>query len=223
MNILAKEVTVIGDVHGCYKTLLALVDKIKIQFPGTQIAFCGDLVDRGPDSRAVVEFVYSNGYKCVKGNHEFMMYTDLDKTTEYPGSWEFNGGRETLESYEEFPEALNRHCIWMQNLPHYLEFCNCRNENGDMLVVSHSSIQGYWQNKDNEAENIMWNREPVSTAAGYHQGIFNIFGHTPTPEPQIGKFHANVDTGCVFKRVHYGKLTGLHFPSMTVIQQENIE
>jgi serine/threonine protein phosphatase 1 len=221
--MISEQVAVIGDVHGCKKTLIVLVDKIKIEFPESKICIAGDLVDRGPDSAGVVEFCIKNKILVTKGNHEQMMHTDLDETTEYPGSWLFNGGVETIASYKGDEELMNTHALWMSNLPHYLEFPNCRNDNDDMLVVSHSSIQGYWKDRDNEKDNIMWNREPVSESAGYYEGIFNIFGHTPTPEPQIGKFHANIDTGCVYKRAHFGKLTALVFPDMKIIQQENIE
>lgn len=219
-----KQVVAIGDIHGCYDTLIALITKIKAQFPDAQIVSCGDLVDRGPKSRQVVQYMINNNIDCVKGNHEQMMYTDLDETTEYPGTWDMNGGRETRASYQHDEELMQKHANWMAKLPHYIEFPEVKNENGDMLVVSHSSIQGFWKDRDLQADNIMWNREPVSEAAGHHQGIFNVFGHTPIKNgPQIGQFHANIDTGCVFNRSGYNKLTALAFPSMTVIQQENIE
>ena len=51
-----KNIYIISDVHGCYKTLIALID----QFPNKQnskIVFVGDLVDRGNDSYNVVKFI----------------------------------------------------------------------------------------------------------------------------------------------------------------------
>ena len=51
-----ENIYIISDVHGCYKTLLALIE----QFPNKQnskIVFVGDLVDRGNDSYNVVKFI----------------------------------------------------------------------------------------------------------------------------------------------------------------------
>lgn len=77
---------VIGDVHGCIKTLRALMED-KIQ-PGRQdrLIFVGDYVDRGPDSKGVVSYLMElrlMGYHLtlLKGNHEDMMLRSVyDKT-----------------------------------------------------------------------------------------------------------------------------------------------
>lgn len=221
-----KEVIAIGDVHGCEKTLRALVKNIREQFPEAEIVMCGDLIDRGPRSRQVVQFVIDQGFKCVSGNHENMMVTDLDETTEYPGTWQMNGGDQALKSYDNDQDKLAAHAKWMSRLPAVLVFPDVKNESGDVLVVSHSTVQDYFEDgkiiPGMESE-VMWNRNYISEAKGMHQGIYNVHGHTPTPKAQIGKFHANIDTGCCFKRSHYGVLTALAFPSMTLIQQENID
>jgi serine/threonine protein phosphatase 1 len=67
-----KNIYIISDVHGCYKTLLALIE----QFPNKQnskIVFVGDLIDKGINSCDVIEFVKNNNYDCVLGNHDEMM------------------------------------------------------------------------------------------------------------------------------------------------------
>ena len=61
---------VIGDVHGHYKTLLALTEKLP---QNAKLIFVGDLIDRGPQSMEVVKFVRESGYLCVMGNHEHIM------------------------------------------------------------------------------------------------------------------------------------------------------
>ena len=63
---------VIGDVHGHYDTLVALLDSIS---PTTndEVYFLGDLIDRGPKSAQVVDLVMRNQFKCLRGNHEEMM------------------------------------------------------------------------------------------------------------------------------------------------------
>ena len=55
---------IIADIHGCFKTLQALIKKLP---EDQEICFSGDLIDRGRNSKDVVEFVKSNGYKCCRG------------------------------------------------------------------------------------------------------------------------------------------------------------
>ena len=62
---------VIGDIHGCFESLLALEEAIKNVDPGATFVAVGDLVDRGPDSMKVVEhFCSSDDHTSVMGNHE---------------------------------------------------------------------------------------------------------------------------------------------------------
>ena len=62
-----KKHYIIGDVHGEYKTLLALLEKIP---KDSEIIFVGDIVDRGLQTREVVALVRQRGYQVVKSNHE---------------------------------------------------------------------------------------------------------------------------------------------------------
>lgn len=89
----------------------------------------------------------------------------------------------------------------------------------------HSDLDQYMNFSDGRFKNkVLWNRDVPSKAKGKQLGFYNVFGHTPKPDgPLITKHYANIDTGCVFKRVHYGKLTALHYPSLEFIQQENID
>lgn len=221
---------VIGDCHGTYKTLLALIEKIKAQYPEEQIVSVGDLVDRGPDSKSVVQYVIDNNILCVRGNHEEMMWKAvLIHTDEDNELWLNNGGFQTLDSYNGDDDLLIKHAKWMKDLPLYIEFPLSFNENGRYLVVSHSNVGEVWkwskeQRSQEEAhfnEYILWNRYNEED----NIDIYNIFGHTPQYNgADIDSFYTNVDTGAVFTgREGYGKLTAIHWPSMTLIQQENIE
>lgn len=223
---------VIGDVHGSYKTLMALVAKLPV---GVPITFAGDLVDRGPDSRKVVQFVIENGYDCVRGNHEQMMIEHVTNTAapEYMNKWtDFtaNGGLNTLNSYTGFPEDLKFHVDWMRALPVYVEYKDIKGENGRHLVVSHSAIGKVWDWSEERRKqmvkqfesHIMWDRDRFED----RPEIYNVFGHTPRPNPVLKSFYANIDTGACFKRDGngmYGQLTALQYPEMIVTQQENCD
>lgn len=224
-----KQVTVIGDIHGCFDTFVALLKKIPKE---DIIVLAGDLIDRGPKSMQVVQYVMEHPeILCVKGNHEEMMYTDLDKTTEYPGTWEHNGGEQTLRNYEDNSGKLDRdkidkHIEWMKKLPLYLEFEDVKNDDGRHLVVSHASIIAMWNHKEesNFKDEVLWNRDSVNTSQCLRNSIYNVFGHTPQyMTPTITEYYANIDTGCVFNRTGYHNLTALRFPSLEIIQQTNID
>lgn len=224
---------VLSDLHGCYNTMLALIEKIKADFPNDEIIIAGDLVDRGPRSRQVVQYCIDNNIKVVKGNHEDMMCTDvLDKPSQWRGGWYELEGVETIKSYcnEEGivnTELMKIHAEWMNNLPLYLEFTDCKNEENKHLVVSHSSIFDVWHRKDNPdaffKQQVLWNRDYISSEVR-HMNIFNCFGHTPFPDyPRITDCYANIDTGACFNDPHYGIMSAIHFPSMKVIQQKNLD
>src|ERR1044072_2157129 len=106
---LQKGKWIIGDVHGCWKTLWNLLIKIRgrtnedLLF-GPKVAerlvFVGDLIDRGPSSKSVIDFVRRYNVPCVRGNHEDMW---LNKYNQYEsGIWVRNGGNTTLVSYSHF-------------------------------------------------------------------------------------------------------------------------
>lgn len=225
------KIAVIGDVHGCVKTLKALDNKIPEDYIRV---FAGDLIDRGPNSKEAVEYIIQKGYLCVLGNHEDMMLDFL--LHKRAGSREpffYNGGKETLESYgyhfnqteyEQDP-VIKKHLEWMNELPIYLEFENVKNAKGQHLIVSHSAAEPAWHYKDtvdkHEAylfcQTLLWGRKPDIKPI---PGIYNVFGHTPHQDnPRVKSHYANIDTGCVFKN----KLTALVFPDMITIDQEYID
>lgn len=91
----------IGDVHGCAAALRALVRQIEPQSTDT-IVMLGDCVDRGPDSRGVIETLLDLRGRCelvpILGNHEEMMLNFLDSRVQ-PDDWLVVGGDATIASY----------------------------------------------------------------------------------------------------------------------------
>ena len=57
--VIMERTYVIGDIHGCYDKLIALMDKINIDLDSEKLVFIGDYIDRGPDSFEVVEYLIS--------------------------------------------------------------------------------------------------------------------------------------------------------------------
>jgi len=96
---------IIGDIHGSYLTMLALIEKVKEKDPKAEFIFTGDYIDRGPRSAEVVEFIIegikSGEFQGVRGNHEGLMYEFFQ--SRFGSNWlSGNGGTATVESYRDY-------------------------------------------------------------------------------------------------------------------------
>lgn len=204
----------ISDIHGCLKTLLALLK----QCPDEEVIFLGDLVDRGPNSKGVVQFAIDNKIRTVMGNHDHMMFgafTDEEiHGNRVRDIWMNNGAEHTISSYEtgfkarSFAEVRklipDEHIEFLSNLPDYIELPD--------VLLSHTGNGKYGTDRYEK----IWQRQlfPIDSP-------FRVFGHTPNEEVQIDSISANIDTGCAYKR--YGTLSALQWPSMKIFQQQNCE
>ena len=227
---MSEQIYIIGDVHGCFNTLLELIK----QFPKkekSQICFVGDVVDRGLFSCDVVELIIQNGYKMVMGNHERRLLNNqlefLSNKVPFDRSWFFgNGGEATYRSYfGQSTEFKQRHVDFLESRPVYLEFKDYKTQNGEHLVVSHSAVGNMWELRNDKYASEEFKRHLLSGRGDEMQvsGIFNVYGHTPVREVKFYKNSADIDTGCVFNEVGYDKLSALEFPSMKIYTQRNVE
>ncbi|MDD2541181.1 MAG: metallophosphoesterase family protein [Desulfuromonadaceae bacterium] len=101
----------IGDIHGGSKTLQALLGRLNLR-PGDRLHLLGDYIDRGPDSRGVLDTIMrlmAVGYdvRPVRGNHEDMLLQSLSGSDDY---WMEGWGKETLKSFgatslDELPDV----------------------------------------------------------------------------------------------------------------------
>lgn len=92
----------VGDIHGCNKALASLLNEVRLS-PTDRIIFLGDCIDRGPESRQVIETLLELRKSCspvfLRGNHEAMILDARDDPLK--GSlWQSYGGLETLFSYD---------------------------------------------------------------------------------------------------------------------------
>ena len=91
----------ISDIHGCYYTLIRLLDKCP---KPARLFFLGDLIDRGPHSRLVIEFAINNEIPTCFGNHESLcldFYNRKSRCSEYyeRGVWLNNGGDKAVKNW----------------------------------------------------------------------------------------------------------------------------
>ena len=246
-----KKHYIIGDVHGEYKTLLALLEKIP---KDSEIIFVGDLIDRGLQSREVVALVREKGYKVVKGNHENTVSKCAEPFIEFlehksklstlnPHCIKESSRMATYLSYGlvtldedgnykfnhdniEGIKQLREDALWMRDLPIYIEL-DAKHPSGKKVVVSHSHISHLWhlrhdeRQKEEFAYEVMWNRE---TEVNKEANIFNVYGHTPQKHGvKITEEYAIVDTGCCFAHISgYGKLSAYCVESGEVVESVKV-
>lgn len=114
----------IGDIHGCINALTTLVGFVGIRHDDT-IVTLGDYVDRGPDSRAVLDFMIELGkthhHVPLRGNHEIMMLDAREKKS-WHHAWLRYGGDATLRSYAQsedeegsFDDIPDSHFDFLEN------------------------------------------------------------------------------------------------------------
>ena len=100
-NQVRSRTIAIGDIHGHIKALVGLIDLINPQSED-QLVFLGDYINRGPDSKGILQFIIDLKQRCnivcIMGNHEEMMINAYaDPST--MGWFLANSGHETLQSY----------------------------------------------------------------------------------------------------------------------------
>jgi serine/threonine protein phosphatase 1 len=196
---------VIGDIHGCLRPLRLLLAKIAPQ-PGDEVIFIGDYIDRGPQSREVVEYLLGLPYRCVflLGNHEKMLLDYL--TGNDPGIFLPNGGVATLQSYGgDFANIPPAHLNFFHTLrPMY--------ETPEYLFV-HAGIRPMVPLDKQKLDDLVWIRQEFFQFIGRFPKPV-VFGHTPLRQVLLASDRIGIDTGCVYG----GKLTCLKLPSREVIQ-----
>lgn len=212
-----KTLAILTDIHGCKKTLDAMLKKLPAD---AEIICLGDMIDRGPDSKGVIEWAMRNSIRCCLGNHEHMMVDFLDSVkkgtpSQYmDGIWFMNGGSDCAISFGQkdspmefdIPDAVH---AWMAALPTYI----IHNEFPHVLL-SHT---GWGMHPDRL--NSVWCRGQEFPDDKY----FRVFGHTQQKEPFVNDRFAMIDTGCAYTNRGMGVLTAFIVPTGEIIQQKNIE
>jgi len=185
---------VVGDVHGHAAKLNALLPLLREEAePGDALVFVGDYVDRGPDSRGVVDQVletkregWDGPVATLRGNHEDMMLDYAAGSIEYdPEVWLRNGGVETLASYDgdlshELLDLLpEEHLEFFRGLDSWHE-----DENG---IYVHAGLTPGELPENCPDEVRLWIREPF-IESDYQWEKVVVFGHTPQFEEPRGFF-----------------------------------
>ena len=169
------DIYVVGDVHGCIDELRTLWDRLDPS-PEDLVVFVGDLVRKGPDSAAVVEFVRSHP-QCVsvRGNNEAKLIHDRIDTDPFDG---------IISEVSTFPHVVS----W-----------------GDSMVV-HGGVHPEDSLDTHDTDEILEMRSvPAGNGYDgpfwfeqYDRKPRVFFGHTVLAEPYVSDSAIGLDTGCVY-------------------------
>ncbi len=216
---------VIGDVHGCARTLRRLVEEGIGLTRDDALYLLGDLIDRGPAVREVLDYLIGlseSGYTVAsaRGNHEEMLLTACrDRSNFY--LWMLNGGHATLESFgvEDACEIPERYRRFLDGLPTHILL-------PDFALV-HGGVDCRRPDPFADRETLLWSRtcfvDPARTG-----GRRVVSGHTPRPrreiEASVGNDWIVLDNGCVYRgHTGLGSLAALSLDTLQLHFQENCE
>ena len=214
----------IGDIHGrldLLGMLLAMIEADAAQSRSAQktLVFLGDYIDRGPDSRGVVEALLDGlppdfEAHFLKGNHEALLLAFLDDASTLH-QWLINDAKTTIRSYGVDVRLLEREAASPETwrgafaaaLPeshrHFFQSLTLMASFGDYLFVHAGLRPGVPIEAQDERDLIWIRREFLDSTADF--GKFVVHGHTPVARPEVRSNRIDIDTGAVFS----SKLTAL--------------
>ena len=179
----------ITDIHGELGKLENLLSKIKT-YPNDIFVFMGDYIDRGSDSKGVVERIIEQGNynKCIYliGSHEYAL---LHAQSDDYYQWLFDnyGGPATERSYGGFQNIFKVHGEFFRNLKFYYLT--------DKYLFIHAGINpDYSLENQNEVDMVYIRDKFIYSKHNLPQKI--IFGHTEFDKPYIDKDKIGIDLGC---------------------------
>ena len=228
---------VIGDVHGCYLTLLSLVDRIG---KDTIMYSVGDLVDKGPDTCKVLDFVQTlPNFKMVLGNHEDKFIENMEmyvngidiKHTTWFSRW---GGKESFDSYNHIENEIDKikkikeHLNYLKKQKYYFYLQK------EKVFITHGFALPYFNKRFKiESDTIVKIEFTCNRLNGLHFDLLdknnlklldslkvtNIFGHDAHKEVKCRNNYICLDTGCVYNN----KLSAYNINTKEILFVNNID
>ncbi len=216
---------IIGDIHGrldLLQQMHAMIAKEMASLPEEMVkvvVYLGDYVDRGPDSRGVIDLLLEqplSGCQSIhlKGNHEAEMQDFLSNPVG-GHTWTAHGGMATALSYKVKVQARISATDRMKELRDklvttiptahqaFISDLRIRYEIGDYLLV-HAGVRPGVALAKQRPIDLLWIREPF-LSNDKPLGKCIVHGHTIREKPEITPFRIGIDTGAY----HTGRLTCL--------------
>jgi serine/threonine protein phosphatase 1 len=205
-----QRIFAVGDIHGCYQKLCALMDKMPLNKEQDQLLFIGDYIDRGPGSIEVLDYLINlkkrlPGIIFLKGNHEDMLQNYLDGNDRF--TYLLNSGQQTLDAYLNKQNASADYPV----PPAHLEFLSelrLYYQTEDYIFV-HAGMRDKVPLESQKETDLLWIRDEF-IYSDYDFGKRVVFGHTPFKEPLVQTNKIGIDTGAVYGN----RLTCVQLPEM---------
>jgi len=178
---MSDRIIAIGDIHGYRAALCALLDAIDPQ-PSDTIVALGDYVDRGPDSRGVIDELIALAGRCrlvpLLGNHDEMLLDICQGQPELIEEWLPYGGDATVASYGRVPEDVPAEHI------EFLRGCKSVYESPHHFFV-HATYLADVPLERQPRETLLWSSLKVRTPGPHLSGKKAIVGHTAQKNGEI--------------------------------------
>ena len=131
----SRKTFIVGDIHGCFTEFLELLKKVSYEPKTHRLILTGDMINRGPDSLKILEWVKREKVEVVRGNHEQLFI-------------EQNFLPPVLKKLaKDMGKSLQNWLIWLKGLPFYIE-------DQDFLVV-HAGLVPHQEPKDSDPHLLM--------------------------------------------------------------------
>lgn len=234
----------VSDIHGCIRTFRKLVEDVLQLTYEDELYLLGDYVDRGPDSKGVLDYIMyliEEDYKlhCLLGNHEAMMLNAW-RDEEDVSVWLLNGGKTTLNSFgitevEEIPE---KYIHLLKTFKYYIEL--------DDYILVHAGLN-FQAAQPTQDTNFIWkvvqpyrDRKSMLWIRDWYQDIDKewlrgkviVHGHTPISDDEIRRMFQkidhlpvlDIDNGCfVNYQQGMGQLCAFDLTHKHLYFQQNVE
>jgi serine/threonine protein phosphatase 1 len=215
----------ISDIHGCAKTFKALLDKIDFN-QQDELFLLGDYIDRGPDSRGVIDHICKLQNEefevnCLRGNHEQMLLDEIAKPNDrYPGE------PALLASFgvDKNMDIPKMYIDWIERLEYYFEL--------DDYILVHAGLNFLRKDPLADLKEMMWVRRWYDQIDRQWLGKrIIVHGHTPTRKTAIENSlkildHLpviDIDAGCFYETEGFGNLCAFNLDKRELIFQASLD
>lgn len=212
-----KRYFVMGDIHGSYRALKEVLEKVNFDYENDVLIQLGDIADGWSETfECVEELMRIKNLIAIRGNHD-QWFFDWFMTGHSNKVWEMHGGKATKDSYiNNFGLTDHRHkMFWTQQIPYYNTLIDGKN-----CLFTHGGFNRHETLEEQEDFIFAWDRDLWMAALSHSRMEYGaqlkhnfrmkdsfdkvFIGHTPVQHwgsslPMTAANITNMDTGCAFK------------------------
>lgn len=218
----------ISDIHGCARTFKRLCrHKLALQ-PGDTLYLLGDHINRGPDSKGVLDYMQKLQHKGInvrtlRGNHEDLLLQAV-YNKHIRRRFLLNGGDKTLQSFgvSTIDAVPSSYIDYIHQMEYYLEV--------DDKILVHAGLNFSAANIFADRAAMLWIKEMTVDEAKLGDR-YVIHGHTPQPKADIKQTFMqsprprllNIDASCVYRKRVGARLCALNIDTWELTFSRNVD